>query len=73
MRGMVVAPLSNFRAKTVGPAEKFFMDRCPKEEPAAKNLVWNKSSTYSREKLEKPVEGPPWLAIGGLIVPGELT
>ena len=33
------------------------MDRCPKDEPTAKNSVWNKSSSHSREKLEKPVRG----------------
>ena len=32
------------------------MDRCPKDEPTAKNLVCSKSSSHSREKkLEKPV------------------
>ena len=31
------------------------MDRCPKDEPAGKNLVYKKSSSYFREKLEKPV------------------
>ena len=30
------------------------MDRCPKDEPTAKKLVWNKSSPHSRETLEKP-------------------
>ena len=33
------------------------MDGCSKDELTAKNLVWNKSSSYSREKLEKPVGG----------------
>ena len=33
----------------------FFMDRCPKDEPTAKNLVCPKSSSHSREKLENPV------------------
>ena len=28
------------------------MDRCPKDEPTAKNLVCIKSSSHSREKLE---------------------
>ena len=46
------------------------MDRYPKDEPTGKNLVSkNRSSSHSREKLEKPVRG--WvastpLAIGGL-------
>ena len=31
------------------------MDGCPKDEPTAKNLVCKKSSSLSREKLEKPV------------------
>ena len=49
------------------------MDRCSKDEPAAKNLVYKKSSSHSREKLEKPVGGgegfyPLPLAIGGLSV-----
>ena len=44
---------SNFRAKTVG----FFMDRYLKDETAAKNFVWNKSSSHSQEKLEKPAGG----------------
>ena len=33
--------------------KNFFMDRCPKDEPAAKNLFWNKSSSNSQEKLKK--------------------
>ena len=47
------------------------MDRCPKDELTTKNLVWNKSSSHSREKLEKPVGGRGWppLAIGGLRKP----
>ena len=31
------------------------MDGCPKDEPRAKNLVCRKTSSHSREKLEKPV------------------
>ena len=50
-------PLSNFRAKTVGPIWNFFHGRCRKDEPTAKNLVCKQSSPYSREKLEKPVGG----------------
>ena len=38
-------------------SESFFMDRCPKDEPAAKNLVCKENSLYSREKLEKRVGG----------------
>ena len=30
-------------------SENFFMDKCPKDEPTAKNLVRNKSSSHSRE------------------------
>ena len=47
--GVVTTPsitllLSNFRAKTVDPVWKiFFMDRCPKDGPTAKNLYPNKS------------------------------
>ena len=37
--------------------KNFFMDRCPKDEPTAKNLVWSKSSAHFGEKLEKPVWG----------------
>ena len=33
------------------------MDRYPKDEATAKNFVWNKSSSHSQEKLEKPVGG----------------
>ena len=33
------------------------MDRYPKVEARAKNFVWNKSSSHSQEKLEKPVWG----------------
>ena len=44
-------PLSNFRAKT--DLKNFFMDRCPKDEPIAKSLCCRKSSSHSREKLEK--------------------
>ena len=33
------------------------MDRYPNDEATAKNLVWNKSSSQSQEKLEKPVGG----------------
>ena len=44
------------------------MDRCPKDEPAAKNLVCKKSFTRSREKLDKPgdIHPPPshqWVKI----------
>ena len=48
------------------------MDRCPKDEPTAKNLVCMETSSHSREKLEKPVGGastlhpPSPLAIRGL-------
>ena len=42
------------------------MDRCPKDEPAAKNLVCKKNSSHSQEKLEN-LHPPPSLAIGGLI------
>ena len=48
------------------------MDRCPKDEPTAKNLVCKKALPI-REKFEKPVGGrvdatppPPPPAIGGL-------
>ena len=50
-------PLSNFRAKTVGPIWKAFHGQCPKDETTAKNFVWNKSSSYFQEKLERPVCG----------------
>ena len=30
------------------------MDRCLKDEATAKNFVWNKSSSHSQEKLERP-------------------
>ena len=56
--GLVATPLSilhlsNFRDKMVAPIGKIFvMDRCPKDVPTTKNLVWNKSSPHSREKLE---------------------
>ena len=50
------------------------MDRCPKDEPTAKNLGCKSSYSHFREKLEKPVEGGGGgvastlpLAIGGLI------
>ena len=44
-------PSSNFRGRMVGPnLPSFFMDRCPKNEAAAKNFVWNKSSSHSQEK-----------------------
>ena len=33
------------------------MDKCPKDESTIKNLVCEKSSSHSREKLEKPVGG----------------
>ena len=66
--------LSNFRAKPYVRSENFFMERCPKDEPTAKNLVCKKSSSHFLEKLGKPVGGmwhpppPPGpLAIGGLI------
>ena len=40
-------PLSNFRAKTVGPIWNFFDGQiCPKDE--TKNFVWNKSSSHSQ-------------------------
>ena len=39
------------------------MDRYPKDVPAAKRLVWNKSSPHSDEKQETHLGG---LAIGGL-------
>ena len=45
--------------------KNFFMDRCPKNESTAKNLFWNKSSSHSLEKLEKPVGGG-----GGIHPPG---
>ena len=37
--------------------KKFFHGQIPKDEPTSKNLVWNKSSSHSREKLEKAVGG----------------
>ena len=37
--------------------KNFFMDRCPKDEPTGKNLVWNKTSSHSQEKPEKPFFG----------------
>ena len=43
--------------------KKIFKDRCPKDEPKAKNLVCKKALHILREKLEKPVEGwhpSPW-------------
>ena len=49
------------------------MDRCPKNDPAAKSLVCKKRSSHLREKLEKPVEEvastppPPPLATAGLL------
>ena len=46
-------PLPNFGAKTVGSIRKIFLDRCPKDEPTAKNLVCNKSSSNSRENVKK--------------------
>ena len=33
------------------------MDRCPKDDPTAKNLVCKESSSHSREKLEKYLLG----------------
>ena len=33
------------------------MDRCPKDEPTAENLVCKKCSSHFREKLEKAVGG----------------
>ena len=61
--------------------KSFFMNKWPNDEPAAKNLVRNKSSSHrsshSRERLEKPVwrgggggEGvastPPWPSEGSI-------
>ena len=37
--------------------KNFFMDRCPKHEATAKNLVCKKSSSQSREKLENLLGG----------------
>ena len=47
--------------------KNFFMGISPKDEPTAKNLVWNKSSSHSRKKTGKIRWGHPPLAIGGLI------
>ena len=45
--------LSNFRSKLVrSDLKNYFMERWPKDEPTAKNLVWNKSSSHFLEKLE---------------------
>ena len=41
-------PLSNFRAKTVSPLKNFLMDRCPKDEPTATNLVCEKIFPFQR-------------------------
>ena len=41
-------PLSNFRSDL----KNFSINRC---QLTAKNLIWNKSSSHSREKLEIPV------------------
>ena len=37
--------------------KNFFMDRCPKDEHTAKNLVCKRSSSHFPEKLEKHVGG----------------
>ena len=50
-RDEIKLPSSNFRGRTVGPiCQVFFMDRCSKNEAAAKNFVWNKNSSHSQEK-----------------------
>ena len=58
-RGRVVAtlntlPLSNFRGRS--DLKTFFMDRCPKDEPTAKNLVCKKLFPFPR-KIEKNLLG----------------
>ena len=45
------------------------MDRYPKDEATAKNFVWNKSSSHSQEKLEKPVGGGGWMPPPGFNKP----
>ena len=44
------------------------MDMCPSDEPTAKNLVWNKNSSHSREEKKwKNLLQEGALAIGELI------
>ena len=45
---LILGPRRNVRSK------EFLMDRCPKDEPVAKHLVYRKSSSHSPEKVEKP-------------------
>ena len=45
---LILGPRRNVQSK------EFLMDRCPKDEPVAKHLVYRKTSSHSPEKVEKP-------------------
>ena len=60
-------PLSNFRAKSVGPIWKIdFIDRCINNVPTNIKLVWNNRSPHLEEKSFWDGVETPLLAIEGL-------